>query len=89
MLECHFKSHFGVECPGCGFQRSFLALIQGDFAESIALFPATIPLVMTFVYTGLHLAFRFRHGARNIVWLFSTTAIVMAVSFGIKVFTNS
>jgi hypothetical protein len=31
---CASRLLFGVECPGCGLTRSFVALAAGDFAES-------------------------------------------------------
>jgi hypothetical protein len=50
LLPCPFKYLTGIDCPGCGFQRSVIALIQGDFHKSIALYPAAIPLLMFFLY---------------------------------------
>jgi len=50
LLPCPFKYLTGVDCPGCGFQRSVLALIQGDFHQSLRLYPATIPLLLFFAY---------------------------------------
>ena len=81
MLECSYKSHFGVECFGCGFQRSFLLLTEGSFWESIKLFPATIPILLVFLYTGTHLIFKYKNGARNIIVLFSTSVILMLGNF--------
>jgi len=77
MVECSWKSHFGVECMGCGFQRSFVLLMEGNFWESIQLFPATIPIILVFIYTGAHLIFKYKNGARNIVILFSTSVGLM------------
>lgn len=31
---CGSRALFGVECPGCGLTRSFIALAGGDFATS-------------------------------------------------------
>ena len=81
MLECSWKSHFGVECFGCGFQRSFLLLMEGKIWESIKLFPATIPIILVFIYAVAHLIFKYKNGARNIVILFSTSAALMLANF--------
>ena len=35
-VMCGSRAFFGVECPGCGLTRSFVALAGGDFAESLA-----------------------------------------------------
>lgn len=34
LLPCLFKSITGLSCPGCGIQRSFLLLLNGDIAAS-------------------------------------------------------
>jgi hypothetical protein len=81
MVECSWKSHFGVECFGCGFQRSFVLLMEGSFWESIKIFPATIPMLFVFLYTGVHLIFKYKNGARNIVILFSTSVALMLGNF--------
>ncbi len=81
MLECSWKSHFGVECMGCGFQRSFVLLMEGNFWESIQLFPATIPILLVFLYTGAHLIFKYKNGAKKIIILFSASVILMLGNF--------
>lgn len=77
MLECSWKKHFGVECFGCGFQRSIALLFEGKFIESFQLFPATIPILFTFGYTLAHLLFKYKNGARNIIILFSISTALM------------
>jgi len=46
LLTCPFKKLTGFDCPGCGFQRSIIALLQGDLFKSLALYPATIPIFL-------------------------------------------
>ncbi len=86
MLDCHWKSTLGIECPGCGFQRSVDLLIHGDFLGSIQLFPATIPLIATLIFAILHLQFKFRKGAKIIIVLFSLTALLILINFCVKSF---
>lgn len=50
MLSCPFKFITGIDCPGCGFQRSLLALLQGDLHQSFQLYPPAIPLLIFFAY---------------------------------------
>ncbi|HWZ15375.1 MAG TPA: DUF2752 domain-containing protein [Mucilaginibacter sp.] len=50
LLPCPFKYITGIECPGCGFQRSVIALIQGKLHQSLQLYPAAIPLLIFFTY---------------------------------------
>jgi hypothetical protein len=49
LLPCPFKYLFGIDCPGCGFQRSVLALLRGDFSLSFKLYPPTVPLLICFI----------------------------------------
>jgi len=81
MLECHWKSTFGIECPRCGFQRSVQLLLEGNLWESIQMYPATIPILFTFIYTAAHIFLKFENGARNIVIAFSVSVALMIGNF--------
>ncbi|WP_198659628.1 DUF2752 domain-containing protein [Nubsella zeaxanthinifaciens] len=47
LIPCPFKYLFKIDCPGCGFQRSVLALIKGDFPASFELYPPTVPFLLS------------------------------------------
>lgn len=47
MLQCSWKETFGIDCPSCGAQRSFVELFKGNLLESLYLFPALIPFLIT------------------------------------------
>ncbi|WP_460679796.1 DUF2752 domain-containing protein [Mucilaginibacter koreensis] len=51
LLPCPIKYLTGIDCPGCGFQRSFVALLHGNFHQSFLFYPATLPLLTVTVYT--------------------------------------
>jgi len=84
MLPCAYKSLFGIDCPGCGFQRSFIALLQGNFTESFRLYPATIPVLITVLYLLIDIKYRpvNRKLIKNI--LFAGVVCIIIVSYGIK-----
>lgn len=88
MLDCYWKYYLGIECPGCGFQRSCWALFQGDILESLRLFPATIPLLLTLLILILHLRFKFNQGAKLITITFSSTAAIIVISFIVKIMNH-
>lgn len=46
MLPCYFKALSGLDCPGCGFQRSVLELTKGNFVRSFELYPAASPILI-------------------------------------------
>ena len=59
LLPCPIKTIIGIDCPGCGFQRSLLALLQGHWHESYRLYPATVPLLILLLYAVVKGLFRF------------------------------
>jgi len=50
LIPCPFKYLTGIDCPGCGFQRSILALLQGNLHKSFILYPSAVPLLLFFAY---------------------------------------
>ncbi len=84
MLSCWFKENTGLECPGCGVQRSFLQLTQGNIVESFELYPALLPFILLILFSGLHLIFGFKFGPKVIVSLFGLTAGIAMISFTYK-----
>lgn len=88
LFTCPFKQHFGFDCPGCGFQRSVLALLKGDFILSFKLYPATIPLICLVVFTLLHLKTNFQFGAKAIKIAFSFIAVLVLINYIYKIYTH-
>jgi hypothetical protein len=85
LLPCPFKYLTGIDCPGCGFQRSVLALLQGDMHKSFTLYPPAIPLLLFFAY-GLADKYFKLDNSKNVVkkTLFMVTGSIVLVSYGIK-----
>lgn len=74
----------GIDCPGCGMQRSFIELLKGNLMESLQLYPALLPTIFTLLFTGLHLYFHFKAGASVIKYSFITTIGIVLISYFIK-----
>ena len=59
LLPCFYKQVFGFSCPLCGCQRSVILLCQGQFWDSMKMFPPLLPLAITLLmvclwkFTGL------------------------------------
>ena len=81
MLQCPYKQTFGIDCPGCGLQRSLLMLFQGNVCESLKLYPATIPLFGMFFSLILHLKYKFEYGAGMLKYFFIFNALVIFVNY--------
>lgn len=77
MIPCSWKETFGVECPACGTQRSFFALIQGDILDSLILFPALLPFIALIVITIIHLIRPFPDAPKWIIRLVILTGVLM------------
>lgn len=87
MQSCFYKKYFGIECPGCGMQRSLIELLRGDFMESLKLFPALIPTIALIVFLILHLVFKFKHGANILKNLFIINTSIVVLSYIYKLLT--
>lgn len=72
MIPCLSKTLFGIECLGCGFQRSFSLLLLGDFSGSFKMYPA---LLTTFLFLGI-LALNFIDTNRNYKKLIIVSAVL-------------
>jgi hypothetical protein len=84
MLTCMYKKYLGIECPGCGMQRSFIELLKGNVIQSFKLYPALLPIIFTLLLTLTHLVFRYKKGPAYITGSFVITASIIVISFIIK-----
>jgi len=86
MLPCPSKTFLGLECPGCGLQRSFLALVKGQVLESIKLYPALIPLLITLVLLAGTVLFRWRNMSRLLLIMYLLDTMLIYGFFIWKLF---
>ncbi len=83
---CFYKKYIGIECPGCGAQRAFIALLKGNFFESFQTFPALIPLILMFIFLIMHLIFRFKNGAKILLFAFIVNTFIILLNYIYKFF---
>jgi hypothetical protein len=88
LLSCPLKQTFGLDCPGCGFQRSILLLIKGDFNSSLKMYPATVPILTLLLFLPTHLKFDFKNGARLIKGLYIGIALIILFNYILKIYTH-
>ena len=84
MLPCFYKQTFGLDCPGCGIQRSILSLLKGDFAHSFEFYPPLITLIILFVFSAAHILFDLKNGANIIKWMFIIASLSIFINFVFK-----
>lgn len=88
LLTCPIKQYTGLDCPGCGFQRSILALFEGNMIHSFKLYPATLPIITLLVFTIMHLRFDLKHGAFFIKMLYIGISLIIVINYIYKIFTH-
>lgn len=73
-----------MDCLGCGMQRSFIALLKGDFVGSFYYYPALMPMIIMFFLLVAHLIFRFKNGAVWLKYLFIFNISIVVINFILK-----
>ncbi|SDR99812.1 Protein of unknown function [Polaribacter sp. KT25b] len=84
MLPCLNKKLFGIDCLGCGFQRSLLSVIKGDFTAAFNLYPAIFTILIMAFFLLLHLKFKFKNGKKIIIILAIVNVLIIVISYYIK-----
>ena len=88
LLSCPLKSNFGIDCPGCGLQRSIIALLKGNIIESFKFYPATMPLIFLICFTLVHLKVDFKFGAQFIKLMFIGIAVIILINYIYKIYNH-
>ncbi len=84
-LPCPIKYLIGLDCPGCGFQRSLFALLTGNLAESFQLYPPTIPFLLAFIAGILAWKFKLNQNSNWLKGLYFFTGFVMFANYFYKI----
>ena len=84
MLSCPYKKYFGLDCFGCGMQRSLIALLKGNVVESFFLYPALLPMITLFLLLIAHIIFKFEHGAKWLKYNFIFVVAIAVINFMVK-----
>ena len=84
-MPCFYKLLLGVECPGCGMQRAFIALLRGDLLTSLQLYPALIPTIIMMIFLAVHIMFKLKNGARILLYMFIINAVIISISHIYKI----
>lgn len=85
---CFYYALFGIECPGCGMQRSFIELLKGNIYESLVLYPALLPSILLVFILLLHLIFKLQKGALLLKLLFIVNALIISLHYIYKILTH-
>lgn len=84
ILQCPGKKLIGLNCLGCGFQRSFILLLKGNLIDSFLMYPALIPIIIMFVYLIVHFFLNFKKGAKTLQYFYLLNTILIIANYIIK-----
>ncbi|WP_299549625.1 DUF2752 domain-containing protein [Seonamhaeicola sp.] len=85
MLPCLNKKLFGVECLGCGLQRSVSLIFKGEFTEAFYMYPAIYNIMVLVIFIIFNQFIKFRHDYKVKMGLIILTVLVVVVSYLIKI----
>ncbi len=86
LLPCLNKQLFGLECYGCGGQRSILLLLKGDFHAAFIMFPAIYPILILLGFVLFNLFYKFQYDYYIKIGLILLTGFVLITSYLYKIF---
>ncbi len=88
LMPCPIKYVTGIDCPGCGFQRSILALLTGNFKESFLMYPATIPFAVSIFLASLSSFLKIPVDAKVLKAMYFITGGIIFINYLYKFFSG-
>lgn len=78
MLPCMSKTMFGIECPGCGLQRSVALLLEGEFWAAFKMYPAIYAIIALFGFLIYDYLFKVKYSNRiNMVLMILAVGLIL------------
>lgn len=87
MIPCLSKKLLGIDCPGCGIQRSLLYIIHGDFIAAFKMYPAIYTMIFLAVYIILNLKMKFKNAQKIILTFAIINFFIISISYFIKMYS--
>lgn len=81
MLPCFTKKFLGVDCPGCGLQRSIVYLLQGDFAAAFEMYPAIYTIIPLFSMLLADSFFHIKYANKIIITLAVSSVALIFINY--------
>lgn len=85
MIPCMNKQLFGIDCPGCGMQRSLSLIFKGEFVDAFFMFPAIYTLITFFVFVALNFLDSKRNYHKIMIGLGIINGLIMIISYIYKI----
>ena len=84
MLPCFTKQYLGIDCFGCGIQRSLALILKGEFIDAFKMYPAIYTLLLFFGIIGVNIFYKFNDAQKLIRNLAVINVVIIFISFIIK-----
>lgn len=84
MLPGLNKKLFGIDCFGCGLQRSAVLLFQGEFILAFKMYPAIYTLIPLFTIFILNSFFKLKYGTKIISILAVLSILLIIINYILK-----
>ena len=84
MIPCLNKKFFGIDCPGCGLQRSVALLFRGEFVAAFQMYPAIYTLIPLFGVLIFKNFFKIKYSNGIIILLSVGTVLLVITNFILK-----
>ncbi|WP_406683973.1 DUF2752 domain-containing protein [Seonamhaeicola sp. MEBiC1930] len=84
MLPCLNKQLFGVDCFGCGLQRSVALILRGEFVEAFYMYPAIYNILLLLIFLIFNLFIKFKHDYKIKMGLIIITVLIAVIGYFIK-----
>lgn len=88
MLPCLNKQMFGLECPGCGVQRSVALVSQGKLIDGFLMYPAVYTLTLLGIVILISFFYKFKHSTKIISILAIVSIILILTNFIYKLINH-
>ena len=88
MLPCLNKKLFGIDCMGCGMQRSLALIAQGDLIGAFYMYPAIYTLLLLLGVVVINYFRNFKYAYKIIVTLAIVNGVIILGNFIFKTFIN-
>lgn len=86
LLPCINKEIFGMECYGCGGQRSLMLLLNGHFQDAFFMFPAIYTIIILLFFVVINIFYKFKYDFIIKIGLLILNAAIMLVSYAVKMY---
>jgi len=84
MLPCLNKKIFGVDCLGCGMQRSAALILQGEFIAAFKMYPAIYTIILLIGIVIFNFFVKFKYDFQIKAGLVILNALIIVTGYFLK-----